>query len=111
MLDLEFTTHDTHLLFDNLVVHVKRAWRDALFLDIKAPLRWFFLRVADFLNLLDLRLFQINIIEFIFEVREEEDVSLVASSPSWWLMLVALIKSCRVDLREDVNVSKHTQLL
>ncbi len=83
MLDLEFSTHDTHLLFDHLVVHVKRALRNALFLDIKAPLRWFFLHVADFLNLLDLRLFQINIIEFIFEVREEEDVSLVASSPSW----------------------------
>jgi hypothetical protein len=82
MLDLEFSTHDTQLLFDNLVVHVKRALRNVLFLDIKAPLRWFFLQVADFLNLLDLRLFQINIIEFIFKVREEEDVSLVASSPT-----------------------------
>lgn len=109
MLKMNSATQDPHIPIEHLVVHVEEVLLSELFLNVKAPFWRFFLCGAYFLDLLDFRL--VYIFELILKVREEEDVSFVASSSCWWVMLVAVVHSCRVDMREDVNVFKHAQLL
>ena len=109
MLKMNSATQYPHILVEHLVVHIEEVLLSELFLNVKAPFWRFFVCGAYFLDLLNFRL--VYIFELILKVREEEDVSFVASSSCWWVMLVAVVHSCRIDMREDVNVFKHAQLL